>query len=224
MSLFSHLFHHHQTHKENPVSFLEDVAKDVENRFSFHPPTTAEVGQAHDQIRTLLGDVANKVVAIVDTVAPGPTRELSLAVTALDEAMMWANAHIARHQIAPTAPKADEAPPAPAESAPVAPIEAPAVVEPAVARVAPAVPVVDVPAPPAPLIVDPAISPIVEPAPAPAQVGITVVPGPAAPAEVVLPGDVVLPEAANGAPPAAPPVELNAAITPPLAPPGSAPA
>ena len=67
-----------------------DVA-DLVNRFSYHPPTGGKV-ETHQNVR----DVYRKFAL---TIAPNlPTsREKSLAITALEESLMWANAAIARN-------------------------------------------------------------------------------------------------------------------------------
>lgn len=64
---------------------------DIDNRFDFHPATTAEKRGEHGSVREackLLGHF------IDENVPPG--REKSLALTKLEEAMFWANAAIAR--------------------------------------------------------------------------------------------------------------------------------
>ena len=65
---------------------------DIYHRFSFHPATEV-TAPLHEGVRNLLGDTA----AILDDVLPGSSREKSLAITHLEEAMFWANAHIARN-------------------------------------------------------------------------------------------------------------------------------
>lgn len=65
---------------------------DLINRFKFHPATDV-TGPKHDMVRTMCLQLAAE---LCDVVPPG--RELSLAITALEETMMWANAGIARNQ------------------------------------------------------------------------------------------------------------------------------
>jgi hypothetical protein len=65
---------------------------DIQNRFEFHPATTEEKRNAHTSIRELCKQLA---LAINEKVPDG--REKSTAVTKLEEAMMWANAALARH-------------------------------------------------------------------------------------------------------------------------------
>lgn len=64
----------------------------LEHRFAFHPANTDDKRMRHEQVRSTLLDAADSIVEIT-----GPaTREQSLAVTKLEEAMFWANAAIAR--------------------------------------------------------------------------------------------------------------------------------
>lgn len=60
-------------------------------RFDFHPATTEEKRNEHTSIRQAFRRLADEVVARVPA-----GREQALAVTALEEAMFWANAGIAR--------------------------------------------------------------------------------------------------------------------------------
>lgn len=71
-------------------------ARDLSNRFTYHPPVTVSgVSQAgkYNHIRNLARDLAVNL----DDVCPD-SRELSLAITHLEEAVFWANASIARHE------------------------------------------------------------------------------------------------------------------------------
>lgn len=61
------------------------------NRFNYHPATTPERQEAHEQVRRCVMGAAAKL----DTLMP-EGREASLAITKLEEAMFWANAAIAR--------------------------------------------------------------------------------------------------------------------------------
>jgi len=63
----------------------------IENNFKFHP-ADVEKGKMHDQVRSDCKDLANKL----DVLLPN-SREKSLAMTKLEEVMMWANASIARN-------------------------------------------------------------------------------------------------------------------------------
>ncbi len=67
--------------------------EDLEKRVKHHPPSSDEVVAAHEAIRAgvlELGDV------ILENVPQ--SRELALCLTNLEQAMMWANAGIARNQ------------------------------------------------------------------------------------------------------------------------------
>lgn len=70
--------------------------EDLDNRFGYHRPGPQQVAQ-HEQIRT----TARELAELLTDICP-PSRELSLAIGACEEAMMWANAAIARE---PTKPK-----------------------------------------------------------------------------------------------------------------------
>lgn len=65
--------------------------EDLENRFAFHPAKTLTTQNAHGSVRNQCLVLAKY---INETVPEG--REKSLAITHLEEAMMWANAGIAR--------------------------------------------------------------------------------------------------------------------------------
>lgn len=66
-------------------------SNELAHRFQFHPATSPTRGAEHDAVRTRCGDLA----AFLNEVVP-EGREKSLAVTKVEEAMMWANAAIAR--------------------------------------------------------------------------------------------------------------------------------
>jgi len=69
------------------VSDPDELAR----RFAYHAPLSDTRRQAHENIRGQIGRLAQFVV---HTVPAG--REQALAVTKLEEAMMWANAGLAR--------------------------------------------------------------------------------------------------------------------------------
>jgi hypothetical protein len=64
---------------------------DLSNRFEFHPANTEEKRNEHTSVRQHCLDLA---LWINEKVPEG--REKSLAITHLEEVMMWANAGIAR--------------------------------------------------------------------------------------------------------------------------------
>lgn len=65
----------------------EELAK----RFTHHPPDAARV-KLHEAARSAISEAAFAI-----TEGMQDSRELSLAVTKLEEALFWANAHIARN-------------------------------------------------------------------------------------------------------------------------------
>lgn len=68
------------------------MSADIENRFNFHPATTAEKRGEHGSIRE-----AHKVLALFIEDNVPASREKALALTNLEQAMFWANAAIARN-------------------------------------------------------------------------------------------------------------------------------
>lgn len=66
---------------------------ELNNRFAYHPPTTNAVVRAHGEVR---GNCADLAQWLNDQLPEG--REKALAMTHLEEVMMWANAAIARTQ------------------------------------------------------------------------------------------------------------------------------
>lgn len=65
------------------------MSKEVSTRFEFHPATPA-TGPRHDAVRMQHRELA----AWIEDHVPA-SREQSLALTALQESMMWCNAAIA---------------------------------------------------------------------------------------------------------------------------------
>jgi hypothetical protein len=65
---------------------------ELELRFRYHPPKTGQP-ERYELIRAMARGLAHDIVA--NTPA---SREQSLAITALEEAVMWANAAIARRE------------------------------------------------------------------------------------------------------------------------------
>ena len=66
---------------------------ELENRFKYHPALDSETVSKHSSIR----NECHALAMFINDVIPGDSREKSLAITKLEEAMMWANAAIARH-------------------------------------------------------------------------------------------------------------------------------
>jgi len=67
-------------------------ADDLANRFTYHAPK-GDQPERYQHIRREGLNLAN----LMDEFCP-ESREKSLAITKLEEAVMWANAAIARHQ------------------------------------------------------------------------------------------------------------------------------
>lgn len=70
---------------------MNPMDTDLRNRFTFHPATPS-TGPKHEDVRMASLHFAT---FISSTVPPG--REQALALTKIEEAMMWANAGIARN-------------------------------------------------------------------------------------------------------------------------------
>ena len=73
----------------NPVN---SVGREViENRFTYHPPTPDQV-EKYQALR----EAGMELAVLIDSMCPR-SRETSVAMTKLDEVIMFANAAIARH-------------------------------------------------------------------------------------------------------------------------------
>lgn len=70
---------------------------ELEKRFTYHPPFGNQVERYQ-----VLRDEAKSLANLIDGYAPD-SREKSLAITHLEQAVMWANAAIARNEQPPTA-------------------------------------------------------------------------------------------------------------------------
>lgn len=68
---------------------------DLINRFTYHPPKPGQP-ETYERIRNLGYTYAKALTQLCP-----PSRELSLAVTRIEEAVFWANAAIARHGDSP---------------------------------------------------------------------------------------------------------------------------
>lgn len=68
------------------------MSADLENRFTHHPPK-GDQAVRYAEIRRRAGELAS----FITSVSPA-SREQSLAITHLEETVMWANAAIARHE------------------------------------------------------------------------------------------------------------------------------
>jgi hypothetical protein len=65
---------------------------DLENRFTYHPPKNNQAAR-YETLRSQ----AKELAYAIDGACPD-SREKSLALTHLEEAVMWANASIARNE------------------------------------------------------------------------------------------------------------------------------
>jgi len=70
----------------------EDMKKRIQRNFTYHPPKNDQADR-YERIRATAGELARLLV----TSCP-QSRELSLALTDLENAVMWANASIARNE------------------------------------------------------------------------------------------------------------------------------
>lgn len=64
----------------------------IENNFTYHPPR-----EGQPEKYTLIREKAKELALLVDELSPN-SREKSLSMTKLEEAVMWANAAIARNE------------------------------------------------------------------------------------------------------------------------------
>jgi hypothetical protein len=78
----------------------QDLAARIENDFTYHAPTAAQ-SESYIEIR----EMAKGLATLFATECPD-SRELSLALTNLDQAVFWANAAIARNSDRPNKPAA----------------------------------------------------------------------------------------------------------------------
>ena len=70
----------------------EQSVRQIKNNFSYHPPK-GDQQQRYETIRTS----ARELASTIDNLVPD-SREKSLAMTNLEQAVMWANASIARNE------------------------------------------------------------------------------------------------------------------------------
>lgn len=68
------------------------MAEDIEKRFTYHAPKPGQP-ERYGAIR----DAAKAFAELINTKTPA-SREQSLALTKLEESVMWANAAIARNE------------------------------------------------------------------------------------------------------------------------------
>lgn len=68
------------------------TSEDIKNRFTYHPPKDGQP-QKYEALRGHAKSLADQI----NDLCP-ESREKSLAITKLEEAVMWANAAIARNE------------------------------------------------------------------------------------------------------------------------------
>lgn len=71
----------------------QELDPDLENRFTYHAPKDADQVARYGCIRNIAKNFAYNIKAMTPA-----SREQSLALTHLEEAVFWANAAIARHE------------------------------------------------------------------------------------------------------------------------------
>lgn len=71
----------------------EELRARVANDLSYHQPTNPMVGMQHDEIRAILRQTASNLIDLTPV-----SREQSLMLTAIEEAMHWANSAVAKYQ------------------------------------------------------------------------------------------------------------------------------
>lgn len=71
---------------------------EVQKRFGYHQPGSTDVADAHETVRAICATAASDLHDAVESVSDDHGREFSIVLTKLEEAMMWANAAIARNQ------------------------------------------------------------------------------------------------------------------------------
>ena len=69
------------------------MKQQIDNNFKYHPPKEGQVDKYTD-----IRDVAKALALTIDEYCPN-SREKSLAITKVEEAVMWANASIARNEV-----------------------------------------------------------------------------------------------------------------------------
>jgi hypothetical protein len=67
-------------------------SEELDRRFDHHPPE-GENAQRHEYLRSLTKEFVEDALTIFD----GESREVSLFLTSVEEALFWGNAHIARN-------------------------------------------------------------------------------------------------------------------------------
>lgn len=77
------------TNKYQPKT---EIKRDIKHRFSYHAPKDDQ-GERYGTLRARGASLARHILSETP-----PSREQSIAMTKLEEAVMWANAAIARNE------------------------------------------------------------------------------------------------------------------------------
>lgn len=72
---------------------MSDQNPQIEKAFTYYAPK-GDQAERYGKLRQAAKDLAYRI----DQLSPGASREKSLAMTKLEEAVMWANAGIARNE------------------------------------------------------------------------------------------------------------------------------
>jgi len=81
-----------QNEESQPTSPMSKSQAQIENNFTYHPPNDDQIPR-YKALRSLGKDLANAI----NSYTPD-SREKSLALTNLEQSIMWANAAIARNE------------------------------------------------------------------------------------------------------------------------------
>lgn len=80
--------------RESSISDINRDLDDIEDRFTYHPPPDRTTVETYKRVRANARQLAEELVMLCP-----PSRERSLALTKLEEAVMHANSAIARHGV-----------------------------------------------------------------------------------------------------------------------------
>jgi predicted secreted protein len=79
---------------------MADHDIDLDEIFAYHPPTTDDVREGHEEVRRILREACKDVHFMLP-----PCPEATLFVRRMQEAMHYANSAIAQHQFANLDPR-----------------------------------------------------------------------------------------------------------------------
>lgn len=75
-----------------PRELTQGERHDLDNRFNHHPPPSSDVAATYEANRRTLREATKETLQRI----PYPSREASVFITKMEEAMFWANAAVAR--------------------------------------------------------------------------------------------------------------------------------